>query len=121
MASILIIDDDPQVLAMLEQRLTRQGYEVVQASDGKSGVRIYRENPTDIVITDLIMPKKEGIETIMEIKKDFPEVKIIAISGGGRVGSAQYLDIAKAFGARYIFAKPVEMEELLQAINELLE
>jgi len=118
--SILIIDDDPQVLAMLRQRLMRNGYEVIEAADGKEGVKIYRENPTDLIITDLIMPEKEGIEIIIELRRDFPDIKIIAMSGGGRVSPDQYLPMAKGLGARYTFAKPIEMEELLQAINELL-
>lgn len=120
MPSILIIDDDPQVLAMLRQRLMRNGYEVIEAADGKEGVKIYRENPTDLIITDLIMPEKEGIEIIIELRRDFPDIKIIAMSGGGRVSPDQYLPMAKGLGARYTFAKPIEMEELLQAINELL-
>ena len=121
MAHILIIDDDAQLLAMLRQTLERDGYEVVEASDGEEGLRRYRENPTDLIITDLIMPEKEGIETIIEIRRDFPDVKIIAISGGGRVDPGQYLSIAKSFGAQYTFAKPIERKELLKAVRELLQ
>ena len=120
MARILIIDDDEQILAMLRQTLEREGYEVVDASDGKEGLRRYRENPTDLIITDLIMPEKEGIETILELRRDFPDVKIIAISGGGRIDPGQYLSIAKSFGAQYTFAKPIERKELLKAVRELL-
>jgi len=121
MAHILIIDDDAQLLAMLRQTLKRDGHEVVEASDGKEGLRRYRENPTDLIITDLIMPEKEGIETIIEIRRDFPDVKIIAISGGGRVDPGQYLSIAKSFGVQYTFAKPVERKEFLKAVRELLK
>ncbi len=120
MARILIIDDDEQILAMLRQTLEREGYKVVDASDGKEGLRRYRENPTDLIITDLIMPEKEGIETILELRRDFPDVKIIAISGGGRVDPGQYLSIAKSFGAQYTFAKPIERKKLLKAVRELL-
>ncbi|MBL7178351.1 MAG: response regulator [Desulfobacteraceae bacterium] len=121
MARILIIDDDPQILNMLGQTLEREGYEVIGAPDGKEGLRLYRENPTDLIIADLIMPEKEGIETIMELRRDFPDVKIIAISGGGRLDPEQYLSMAKSFGAQYTFAKPVAREELLNAVRELLE
>ena len=121
MAQILIIDDDAQLLAMLRQTLEREGYEVMEASNGKEGLRQYRENPTDLIITDLIMPEKEGIEIIVELRRDFPDVKIIAISGGGRVDPGQYLSIAKSFGVQYTFAKPVERKKLLNAVRELLK
>ena len=121
MALILIIDDNNQFRAMLREMLERTGYEIVEASDGKEGLKLYREKATDLIITDLIMPEKEGLETIMELRRDFPDVKIIAISGGGRLDPGQYLSMAKGFGARYTFTKPVEREELLQAVEELLK
>ena len=120
MARILIVDDDVDVLDMLGQTLEREGYEVVSAANGKEGVRLYREDPVDLVITDIIMPEKEGIETIMELKRAFPDVKIIAISGGGRVDPEGYLSMAKQLGARYTFSKPVEREDLLKAVRELI-
>jgi DNA-binding NarL/FixJ family response regulator len=83
-------------------------------------IKLYRANPTDLIITDLIMPEKEGIETIMELKKDFPDVKIIAISGGGRSKPESYLNLAKQLGAKRVFPKPIDREELLNAIRELL-
>ena len=121
MARILIIDDDAQLLAMLRQVFEREGYEVVEAPDGKEGLRRYRENPTELIITDLIMPENEGIETIMELRRDFPDVKIIAMSGGGINNPGTYLDLAKKLGAQYTFAKPFEREELLYAVRELLK
>jgi len=121
MVRILIIGDDVQTLNMLRQMLEREGYEVVEAPDGKEGLRRYRESPTDLIITDIIMPEKEGIETIMELRRDFPDVKIIAMSGGGRNNPKAYLDIAENLGAQYTFAKPVEREELLKAVRELLK
>jgi len=117
---ILIIDDDVQILDMLRQTLEREGYEVVDASNGKKGIRLYREKPADLIITDIIMPEKEGIETIIELKRDFPDVKIIAISGGGKIRSEEYLSMAKKLGARYTFSKPVKREELLAAVRELI-
>ena len=121
MAHILIIDDDPQILDMLGQTLKRQGHEVVKAFDGKEGLKLYRENPTDLVITDIIMPETEGIETIMELQRDFPDVKIIAISGGGHNIAENYLYLAKSLGVQRTFAKPIERDELLKAVSELLD
>ncbi len=120
MASILIIDDEPQVRLMLRMKLEDHGYEVKDADDGSTGLRLYREDPTDLIITDLIMPEKEGIETISQVKSEFPDVKIIAISGGGRFGPEGYLDIAKGIGAERTFSKPIELTELLKAVEELI-
>ena len=121
MARILIIDDEVQIRDMLRQMLEREGYEVMDAPGGKEGLRLFRENSIDLIITDIIMPEKEGIEIIMELRQQFPDVKIIAISGGGRLDPAQYLRIAKSVGAQYAFAKPVEREELFKAVRELLK
>jgi len=121
MARILIIDDDPQILNMLGKTLERKGYEVVKASDGNEGIKINRETPVDLVITDIIMPDKEGIETIFELRRDFPYIKVIAISGGGQIEPEDYLYIAKKIGAHRTFTKPIPREELLKAVRELLE
>ena len=121
MPNILIIDDDNQFRTMLRKMVERNGYEVIEASDGKEGIRLYRKNPTDLIITDLIMPEKDGIETIQELKKDFPDIKIIAISGGGRLGPHDYLHLAKMLGAQRTLTKPIELSELLRNIKELLE
>ncbi len=120
MKRILIIDDDYQVRKMLRKMLENEGYEVIDAIDGAHGITLQKESPADLVITDLIMPEKEGIETIREMRDDFPEVKIIAISGGGRVSPAPYLRLATDMGAHYAFPKPVNKEELLNAIQGLL-
>ena len=121
MARILVIDDDVQILEMLRQTLEREGYEVVDAHDGKEGLRLYREAPTDLIITDIIMPEKEGIETIMEFKRDFPDVKIIAISGGGQITPETCLLLAKKSGAQRAFTKPVPRQDMIKAVKELLD
>ena len=121
MALILIIDDDDQFRAMLRQMLEYEGYEVVDAPDGKEGIRIYRVKPTDLIITDIVMPKKEGIETIVELRRDFPEVKIIAMSGGGILGPDTYLQMAKGLGAMRTLTKPIKREDFLKAVWELLD
>jgi len=121
MADILIIDDDDQFRVMLRKLIERNGYEVIDVSGAQEGIRIYQENPTDLIITDLIMPDKDGIETIQELKQHFPDVKIIAISGGGRLGPEGYLYLAKMLGANRTLTKPIELPELLKAIEELLK
>ena len=121
MARILIIDDDEQVLDMLYESLTREGYDVLRAPNGEQGLRLYRQEPVDLIITDIIMPEKEGIETIIELRKDFPDVKIIAMSGGGRIVTKDYLHLAKIFGVQRTFKKPVAREQLLDAIKALLK
>ena len=118
MTSILIIDDDDLVREMLCFILKEAGYEVLEASDGEKGLNIYREKPTDIIIIDLIMPGKEGIETIMELQRDFSGVKIIAISGGGRLDSETYLNMAKKFGVQTL-SKPIDRNELFEVVRKL--
>jgi CheY-like chemotaxis protein len=120
MARILVIDDDDQVRDMLRQMMAHAGHDVVVAADGEIGMRMHREQPADLVLTDIIMPEKDGWEAIVELRKEFPAVKIIAISGGGRLGPYSYLAIAKRFGALRVFAKPIEKAELLRAVEELL-
>ena len=121
MTRILVIDDDDQFRGMIREILVREGYEVVDAPNGKEGIRRYQEEPADLIITDIIMPEKEGVETIMELNRNFPDVKIIAISGGGRIGPEEYLHMAKKLGAQRTFAKPVGREELLKGVREVLK
>ncbi len=121
MKRVLIIDDDMQLREMMRQAMERGGYYVEEASDGKAGVEAFRANPSDLVITDLIMPEQEGIETIRELRNDYPELKIIAISGGGRAGPDGYLSVAKAFGADLTLCKPFDLKTILDAIKEMLE
>lgn len=100
--------------------LKSSGYEISEAPNGKVALRLCKEKQADLIITDLIMPEKEGIETIVEIKRDFPEIKIIAISGGGQSDPETYLALAKKLGAERTLAKPFEMKELLKTVEELL-
>ena len=120
MKRVLIIDDDDQVRKLMSMMLEREGYQVDQLNDGLNAYRQYRANPYDVVITDIIMPEKEGLETIMEIRRDFPECKVIAISGGGRISPADCLSMAKRLGAAYTFSKPFERAELLDAVRRLV-
>jgi YesN/AraC family two-component response regulator len=121
MAKILIIDDDLQIRTMLRNIFESSGYEVIDAPDGKSGIRMYREKKADLIITDIIMPEKEGIELINELRQEFPEVKIIAMSGGGQIEPESYLKIAQKLGAVHTFTKPISKNELLGIVQGLLE
>ncbi|MFO7598523.1 MAG: response regulator [Candidatus Desulfacyla sp.] len=121
MARILVIDDEPSVRELLYAMLIDEGYEVVEAADGKAGMRLFRESPVDLVITDLIMPEKEGIETIMDLRRNFPDVKIIAMSGGGIIQAEDYLGMAQGVGAHRVFEKPFGVSDMLKAVRELLD
>lgn len=120
MARILIIDDDVKFLKMLRQILERAGHEVIEAPNGDIGVKLFRKDRTELIITDLFMPEKEGLETITELKREFPTLRVIAMSGGGRKGNFDFLEMAGILGADRTFSKPFERQELLQAIQELL-
>jgi len=117
---ILIIDDDEQMRILLRQVMEWSGYEVVEAADGRAGMLKQRKEQADLVITDLIMPEQEGLETITGLKKEYPELKIIAISGGGRIGPDAYLPAAQELGADRVFSKPFDVRELANTVKELL-
>ncbi len=121
MARILVIEDDPMLRRMINHQLQSEGHEVFEAPNGALGLKALEEKQADLVITDIFMPEKEGIETIMEVREKYPQAKIIAISGGGRLESVNYLELARNLGAHKIFQKPVKREELLDAVHELLK
>lgn len=121
MASILLVDDDEQFRTMLSEVLKRAGHDVQEACNGSEATRMYRSHRTDLVITDLIMPDKEGLETIREIRQNDPGVRIIAMSGGGRNGNIDYLRMASMFGAQQVVDKPFAHREILEAVRRLLE
>ena len=121
MAKILIIDDDDKFRVMVKIMLENSGYEnIEEAENGYIGIKLIRKSHFDLVITDIIMPDKEGIETIMEIKKDYPAIKIIAMSGGGKIGADSYLQMAGHLGAGRTLEKPFHQSELIDAVRELL-
>ncbi|WP_296819200.1 response regulator [Brevundimonas sp.] len=119
-AHILVIDDDPLVRLIASQMLSQAGYRVSVAEDGDEGVRQIETRPFDLVITDLIMPNKEGVETIREIKQRWPQVPMIAISSGGQLDAGYYLPLAKAMGATAVMQKPLRKETFLPLIEEVL-
>ena len=119
MARILLIDDDDLLRNVLAKGLVHGGHEVLQASDGKMGIDLARVTPIDLVVTDLIMPVQEGVETITLLRRDWPGMPIIAMSGGAS-HSKLYLEIAAKIGAQHILAKPFTSAELLAAIAGVL-
>lgn len=117
---ILIIDDEAAVRFTIEHVLTDAGFEIRTAGDGKEGMRMVGGFHPDLVITDMIMPEKEGMETIMELRAKHPATKIIAITGGGRTGNADLLEMAKMLGADGTLAKPFETDELTEMVRQSL-
>ena len=120
MAKILVLDDEPSILLMIKKMLEKEGHEVDLALNGMEGMELFEKNKPDLVVTDIIMPEKEGLETILELRKKHPELKIIAISGGGRIGPQGYLPSAKYLGADMVFQKPLIQKEFVQAVTTLL-
>jgi CheY-like chemotaxis protein len=120
MARILIVDDEPDILIILERMLRKLDHEIVLAANGREAVRRLQELPIDLVITDLIMPESEGIETIAVIRKRWPDVKIIAMSGGGRQSPMPYLAVAATLGADATLAKPFDRAALTEALQRVL-
>ncbi len=121
MIKILVIEDDSSFRVVLVQMLERAGFEVCFAEDGIQAMNICGSFSPDLVLTDIIMPDKEGLETIQELLSLNPGIKIIAMSGGGRFGPESYLPLAEKLGARKTLQKPFMREELLCAIKEVLE
>jgi DNA-binding NtrC family response regulator len=120
MATILLVEDDELVRDMLAQTLQRAQYKVLCANDGEEAAAILKSNRPDIMITDIVMPKKSGITLITEIKHDQPDMPIIAISGGGRLDPTGYLDLSEKLGAVASFEKPIDNSALLLAIDVIL-
>lgn len=120
MQSILVIDDDKLMRMALAKILISAGYTVVEASDGDEGLSLQRSQSFDLIITDLIMPDKEGIQIIRELRKENNKVRIIAMSAGGRGGATDYLKWARLMGAKQCLSKPIKREELLNAVSAVL-
>lgn len=115
---ILIVDDDVRIRELFRLWLEREGFTVYEAEDGRKAVELQRRISVDLLICDLLMPVQEGIETITQFSEEFPEICIIAISGGGKIGPDSYLSVAEHLGAWRVFSKPVDMSILLKAIRE---
>jgi DNA-binding response OmpR family regulator len=121
MASILVIEDDDRFRSALKEMLSRSDYDVLLAPNGKVGVELYREKHPDLVITDVIMPEKGGVQVINDLERGFPGVKIIAISGGIRNDADEYIDLVTAFtSVTHTFEKPFAMNDLLEVVKEMI-
>ena len=124
MKRILVIDDDKSHLRMLSALLTKANYEVVSASNGMEGFELFQNQPCDLVVSDIFMPEQEGLETITELKEQYPDLKIIAISGGGRKTNyvaKDILEIAQDLGANKAITKPINIPDFLNTVKELIE
>jgi len=119
MSKVLVIDDDPTILEVFSQYLTDLGHEVTQADNGKTGLALMQQIRPDLIITDIMMPEMDGLEILMQIRRDQTDIPVIAISGGLRALPVHFLQQAQLFGARYVFEKPVSLEDLKDAIEEL--
>jgi len=120
MYKILVVDDEPLIRDGLKQTLEIEGFDVEAASNGIEAMEIFNGFQPDLVITDIIMAEKDGIEIIWDIKERFPAVKIIAISGGGRIAATDHLKIARKLGANAILTKPFAIADLIQEIEKHL-
>jgi DNA-binding response OmpR family regulator len=120
MASILVVEDDEDIRPLIAGMLVKVGHTVRQAGNGLEGVRLYREAPADLVLTDVVMPEQEGLAMILELRRMNPAVRIIAMSGGFAYDPKLYLHMASRFGADRVLRKPFQFSELIDAVNGLL-
>ncbi|HJQ26967.1 MAG TPA: response regulator [Blastocatellia bacterium] len=121
MQNILLVEDDEQLRAMLKRLLVKSGYQVWEAENGQGVADVYQQNEIDLVITDLLMPDKEGLEVIRDIRRQDPGARIIAMSGGGKGAAATYLLVAEKLGASYTLSKPFNNGKFLEAVRQALE
>ncbi len=121
MANILVVDDEEPVRALVRKILVKDGHEVLEAENGQVACDVFASSDIDLIVADLVMPEKNGIEMIMEIKRTHPKVKVVAISGGvGFSGQIDLLSVAKLLGAKHIIKKPFNIDDLRGAVNDLL-
>lgn len=120
MARILIIDDEAALRRTMRRMLAGTGHEIVEASNGAEGLAVLQERAVDLVITDLVMPDKDGIETIQILRERWPELKILAVSGRGLLNPRERLADAQLFGADAALPKPFKVAELLEQVAALL-
>jgi DNA-binding response OmpR family regulator len=120
MMHILLVEDDEGLRSLLRISLEKMGHSVTEARDGKEALTLFKKGPVHLVLTDIMMPGKEGLETIRELRRGNPELKIIAMSGGGRSDARDTLKMAKLFGATAVFSKPFSLAELRKMVTKLL-
>jgi len=120
-AKIIVIDDEASIAIMIKRMLEKAGHEVEIAFNGNEGLQLVEKFQPDLLITDIVMPEKEGLELILELRKRNPKIKIVAISGGGRFKYEGYLTSAKHLGATKVFQKPLNIKEFMTGISEILD
>lgn len=121
MARVIVIDDDEQIRGFLQRLLEHAGHLVATAGNGDEGIELHQQEHADLIVTDILMPVQGGIETIYELRRASPDVKIIAISGGGAYGAPNhYMELARKIGAHSAFTKPFDSKALLDTVGELL-
>ncbi len=118
MASILIVDDEEPIRQLLRSILEGDGHQVLEAADGQEGLTLYRQAPTDLVITDIVMPERDGMEVTLELTREFLDAKVIAMTGAS--GGQNFLNVAKLFGARQLLQKPFGLQDVRTAVNYTL-
>ena len=118
---ILIIDDEQMALQLLRKILEGEGYEVEIAVNGQEGLELFRRQPCDLVITDMVMPVKDGLQTILELRKEAPDLPVIAISGGGAIAKERYLTVAGYLNKVITIAKPFAVEAIVAAVAGFFE
>jgi CheY-like chemotaxis protein len=121
MPGVLIVEDDKELREMLKMSLQRRGFLVLEADNGKDAITHFKPLITDLVVTDLIMPEEDGLKVVIKLRELKPSIRIIAISGGGKVGPGSYLNLAKALGADAIYSKPFSINDLIVKIEQLLD
>ena len=121
MPGVLLVEDDKELREMLKMSLLRRSFTVLEAENGKDAITHFKPFLTDLVVTDLIMPEEDGLKVIIKLRELKPSIKIIAISGGGKVGPGSYLNLAKALGADAIYTKPFSINDLILKIEQLLD
>ncbi len=120
MRKILVVDDEANIRFLIKTALENFNCEIFTAEDGEKALTLYQRNPVDLVITDIIMPNKEGAQLISELKNLDADIKIIAISGGGLIGPNTYLELAQQLGADHILSKPFSIANLKAIVKDLL-
>ena len=121
MATILVVDDEKDVCEYMRDLLENAGYKVITAENGNAAIKIFKQSPADLVITDLLMPEKDGAEMVIELRSDFPDVKVIIITGNGKNLKAEdHLELIESLNVNCSFTKPVDSNKLLFEINNLL-
>lgn len=120
MARILVVDDDELVRSTVRATLKRAGHEVIEAQDGLQASDALARNPVDVVVSDIIMPEVDGIGLLLKLRKQYPTLKVIVISGGGRTQNVDFLRMARTLGADLALAKPFTPEELQRAVQDVL-